>query len=224
MDDLIADFHIHSKYSHDSLMSPESIVKQAKKAGLTCIAITDHGTIRGGVEGKKIARNTGVEVITGAEIKTDCGDIIGLYLNEEIGVTGWQDVIGAIRLQGGTVVLPHPYRDHVLVEEIAPCVDFIEIWNGRSSPPQNTAAQDLATRLSKAAMYGSDAHVGSEIGSVKSRIDPDSFLCREILSARYASASEICRSQVISLVKQRKWGTLISQGTRYVGRKIWPFS
>jgi predicted metal-dependent phosphoesterase TrpH len=219
MDDLIADFHIHSKYSHDSLMSPESIVKRAKKAGLTCIAITDHGTIRGGVAGKKCACTSGVEVIVGAEIKTDCGDIIGLNLTEEISVTGWQEALRAIRLQGGMIVLPHPYRDHSHVEEIAQCVDFIEIWNARSIPQQNTDAATLATRLSKPGMYGSDAHVGSEMGSVKIRVDPDSFQCREILSARYAEASEIHCSQIISLVKQRKFGTLIAHGSKYLGRK-----
>ena len=223
MDDLIADLHIHSKYSHDSLMSPERIVKRAKKVGLTCIAITDHGTIRGGVEGKKIARKYGVEIIVGAEIKTDYGDIIGLNLNEEINVTDWQDVIKAIRSQGGIVVLPHPYRDHFHLEEIARCVDFIECWNARSTPQQNTDSEDLAKCLSKPGMYGSDAHVGSEIGSVKICIDPDSYQCRAVLFARYASVSEIHRSQIISLVKQRKLGTLILQGTRYLGRKVWPF-
>ena len=92
MDDLIADFHIHSKCSYDSLMSPEGIVKRAKKVGLTCVAITDHNTIRGGIEGEKYELTYGVEVIVGAEIKTDCGDIIGLNLNDEIGVTGWREV------------------------------------------------------------------------------------------------------------------------------------
>ncbi|MDD1690293.1 MAG: PHP domain-containing protein [Methanoregula sp.] len=223
MDDLIADFHIHSKYSHDSIMSPESIVKQAKKAGLTCIAITDHGTIRGGLEGKTVARTYGISVIVGTEISTDCGDIIGLNLHEEIGVTRWQDVIKEIRSQGGKVVLPHPYRDHCSIEEIAECVDFIEIWNGRSTLQQNTAAQDLANRFLKPVMYGSDAHVISEIGSVKTRIDPESFQFREIITERFSTASEIYCSQIISLMKQRKWGTLVSQGTRYICRKVWPF-
>ena len=220
MDDLIADFHIHSKYSHDSLMSPERIVKQAKKAGLTAIAITDHGTIRGGVEGKKFADKYGVEVIVGAEIKTDCGDIIGLNLNREIEVTKWEDVIRAIRLQGGIVVLPHPYRDHFHVDEIAPRVDFIEIWNARSIYQQNTDAADLATRHSKPVMYGSDAHVISEIGSVKIRIDPASFHCREILCTRSTSSYEIHRSQIISLAKQRKWRALLSLGTQFIRKKI----
>jgi hypothetical protein len=221
MDNLIADLHIHSKYSHDSLMSPEKIVRCAKKAGLNCIAITDHDTLRGGIEGKKAGEKYGVEVLVGSEVKTDCGDIIGLNLSEEIRVTGWQEVISAIRLQSGTVVLPHPYRDHFHVEEIAQSVDFIEIWNGRSTPEQNMAAGDLATRAGKPLMYGSDAHTGSEIGSVKTRIDPISYRCREIIQFRPATEAEIRRSRITSLVKQKKFGTLISQGARRLREKIW---
>jgi hypothetical protein len=220
MDDLIADLHIHSKYSHDSLMSPEGIVKRAKKAGLTCIAITDHGTIRGGVEGKKAGEKYGIRVIVGSEVKTDCGDIIGLNLHEEIGVTGWKEVITAIRSQGGFVVLPHPYREHARVEEIAPLADFIETGNGRSTPEQNAAAADLAVRTGRFPAYGSDAHILSEIGAVQARVDPVSYRCREILKFRLATEGEIRKSRITSLVKQKKFGTLITQGVQIIRRML----
>lgn len=220
MDDLIADLHIHSKYSHDSLMSPEGIAKRAKMAGLTCIAITDHDTIRGGIEGRKAGEKYGIKVIVGSEIHTDRGDIIGLNLHEEISVKGWNEVIGAIRLQGGLVVLPHPYREHCYVEEIAPLVDFIETGNCRSTKEQNAAAAELAVRTGKPEIYGSDAHVFSEIGAVRIRIDPGSYQCREILGFRPATECEIRMSRIISLVKQKKIGTLIKQGMQKVERKI----
>ena len=220
MDDLIADFHIHSKYSHDSLMSPESIVKRAKKVGLTCIAITDHGTIRGGVEAKKVADNYGVEVIVGAEIKTDCGDIIGLNLSEEIEYTGWQDVIRAIRAQGGIVVLPHPYRDHHCVEEIARSVDFIECWNARNSIEQNNSAVQLATTLGKSAIMGSDAHVYQELGLVKVLIDPVTWKINEIKNRVYSEQYMIHQSQIISIVRQRSPGEFIKTGSRYLRKKM----
>ena len=47
------DPHVHSKYSYDSLLKPEKIVKN-------------------------------FIIITGAEIRTEIGDITGLFLNEEI--------------------------------------------------------------------------------------------------------------------------------------------
>ena len=220
MDDLIADFHIHSKYSHDSLVSPESIVKKAKKVGLNCIAVTDHGTIRGGIEGKKIGSKYDVEVIVGAEIKSDCGDIIGLNLNEEIEVTGWQEVIRAIRTQGGNVVLPHPYRDHHSVEKIAKCVDFIEIWNSRCSPDENSRAKLLADVSGKKTMYGSDAHSLSEIGLVKVQLGWDPYVIKKVFSFSYADPSAITSSRIISHVKRYEYRQLIREGARFLWKKI----
>jgi hypothetical protein len=220
MDDLITDFHIHSKYSYDSLLSPKSIVKRAKKVGLTCIAITDHGTIRGGVEGKKFALKYGVEVIVGAEIKTDCGDIIGLNLNNEIEVTDWQDVIRAIRSQGGIVVLPHPYRDHYHVEEIAQCVDFIEIWNARNNIEQNNLAEKLTNFIGKPAILGSDAHVYQELGNVKVTIDPASWKITEIINRSYSAQYVVYQSQLIRIIKHRSPGEFVKLGSHYLRNKM----
>ena len=220
MDDLIADLHIHSKYSHDSLMSPEKIVKQAKKAGLTCIAITDHDTIRGGIEGTKAGEKFGVRVIVGAEIKTDCGDIIGLALEHEVTSKRWEDVIEEIKDQNGYVVFPHPFRDHTGIEQIASRADLIECWNGRSTPAQNESAMELAGRFSKPVVYGSDAHTHKEIGGVKIRIDPVSFQCRELITARYTSSANIRCSQIVSLIKQGKYGKLARNGAGYLWKKI----
>lgn len=219
MDDLIADFHIHSKFSHDSLMSPESIVKWAKKVGFTCIAITDHGTIAGGLEGKKVAGRYGVEVIVGAEIKTDCGDIIGLNLHQEIEGTGWQEVIRAIRTQGGIVVLPHPYHDHTCVEEIAHCVDFIECWNSRCTPEENAKAESLAVSSGKKCIYGSDAHSVSEIGLVKVRFQQNPFTPGEVCSSLYTPSWKIRTSQIISHVKKHEYRRLMHQGARFLWKK-----
>ncbi len=77
------DFHLHSSYSRDGTIRPADVMKIAKKRGLNGIAITDHGTIKGSVEAIK-NKPEGLDVICGAEIKTDRGDVIGLFLQEEI--------------------------------------------------------------------------------------------------------------------------------------------
>ena len=219
MDDLIADFHIHSKYSHDSLMSPESIVNRAKKVGLTCIAITDHGTIAGGVEGKRIGGKYGVEVVVGAEIKTNCGDIIGLNLNEEIKVTDWHEVIRLVRSQGGIVVLPHPYHDHTCVKEVAQCVDFIECWNSRCTTEENSNAELLAISSGKKIIYGSDAHSLSEIGLVKVRFHLNTFTIGGVISTLYTPSWKIRTSQIISHVKNHEYRRLMQQGGIFLWKK-----
>jgi len=220
MDDLIADFHIHSKYSHDSLMSPESIVKRAKKVGLTAIAITDHDTIRGGKTALDAGRKWGVRVLVGSEIRTDAGDIIGLNLTSEIESREWQSVIHAIKSQGGIVVLPHPYRDHTRPEAIAEKVDFIEIWNSRCTTNENDNALHLATSLSKKVIFGSDAHSPEEIGLVKTRVNPLSFELHETICTNHTSAWSLRKSQFISHVKRGEFRTLAKRGTGFLWKRI----
>jgi hypothetical protein len=221
MDNRIADLHIHSIYSHDSWLSPKTIVRKAIDAGLTCIAITDHGTIRGGIEARKNVGDQTLEIIIGTEIRTDCGDIMGLELSEEIRSTAWKEVIREIRDQGGIAVFPHPYRDHTDIEEIAGYVDFIECWNARSIPEQNSLAADLARRFSKPVTLGSDAHVASEIGSVQVRLDRATLRCENVITTRYSTEQEIRRSRVTSLIRQGKWGTLILGGLVATGKRLW---
>jgi len=55
--ELCFDFHIHSKFSYDSLLSPKRIVRIAEKRGLDGIAITDHNTIRGALEASKFNKS-----------------------------------------------------------------------------------------------------------------------------------------------------------------------
>ena len=159
------DLHIHSKYSFDSLLSPRTILKVAKKKGLTGIAVTDHNTIRGGLEVRKINKDRDFTVIVGSEIQTDIGDIIGLCVNEEIKSRISIEVIEEIKDQGGYVVLPHPFRGHKLNQYIIELSDAVEVFNGRSTAEENFKALELAKRYNKPFTAGSDAHFASEIGN-----------------------------------------------------------
>ena len=51
------DLHIHSKYSFDSLLSVEKIIKTAEKKKLDGIAICDHNSLKGGLKAKKIKKH-----------------------------------------------------------------------------------------------------------------------------------------------------------------------
>ena len=74
------DLHMHTTYSRDGAIRPADAIRIAKKRKLDGIAITDHNTIRGGMEAQKLPPN-GLDIICGAEMKTDRGDVIGLFLN-----------------------------------------------------------------------------------------------------------------------------------------------
>jgi predicted metal-dependent phosphoesterase TrpH len=112
-------------------------------------------------------------VIVAEEILTVVGEVMGLFLSEEVarGLSA-QETISRIRDQGGLVAIPHPFgrslpwHSNVLTSmEILPQVDIIEAFNSRTpfSGSVRRAAM-LAKEQGKAASAGSDAHTLGEIG------------------------------------------------------------
>lgn len=163
------DLHIHSKYSHDGILDPREIITIAKERGLDGIAITDHNTIRGGLEAKKYETED-FKVIIGAEIMTEKGEVTGLFLSEEVSSRDFQGVVTGIKAQGGIVVVPHPFDTlrrsafHI-TGEYAGLVDAIEGFNSRCIFNRyNRKAVEFATRHNLPVVGGSDAHYANEIG------------------------------------------------------------
>jgi len=159
------DLHIHSEYSFDSIMSIKKILKVASKR-LDGIAITDHNTLEGAIEATKLNQNPGFIVVQGNEINTEFGDLLGLFLTEEIKSREAFEVIDEIHEQGGIVVLAHPYKrrgEYPL--ELMKRIDAIEGFNARIG---NKNLLHRAWKLSREyhlpLIAGSDAHFPFEIG------------------------------------------------------------
>ena len=158
------DLHIHSIYSYDSYLRPENIIKMAKKRSLNGVAVADHGTIKGGILTDKANNDPDFTVVVGSEIKTEYGDIIGLFLSDEIINRNFLEVLDEIKDQDGLSVLAHPYRQYPNPQEIAEKVDLVEVFNARSKSKDNQKAYELAMQFKMPQTAGSDAHVGFEIG------------------------------------------------------------
>ncbi len=159
------DLHIHSRYSIDSFLTPEKIVKRATSIGLNAIAITDHNTINGSKVLQAIKQDS-LLIISGSEIATDYGDLIGLFINEEIKSRRFEEVIDEIKDQDGIVVLPHPYRRKRCPSlNLIKMVDVIEGINSRTSDEDNNKAKVISESLHKPMIAGSDAHTMFEIGN-----------------------------------------------------------
>jgi predicted metal-dependent phosphoesterase TrpH len=159
-------------------MDPKRIIKTMAKKGLDGIAVTDHNTIKGALEVVEQAPS-GVFIIVGSEIKTTIGEIIGLFLKEEISSSDPLEVIDEIRAQGGLTILPHPFRSHVFTGsplphnmEIVEQVDAIEVFNARTPSPANEQAFLLAQKTNKPMVAGSDAHFYPEIGRARTLFPP----------------------------------------------------
>ncbi len=168
---LKADLHMHTAFSPDCDTPPEVVVKRCIAAGLNCIAITDHNTIRGALEVGKLAN---FRVIVGEEIKSSAGDIIGLFLEEEIprGLSPLETV-GCIKDQGGLVMVPHPFDTirrgplaPAALKQILPYVDLLEVLNARTILPRDLErCRHLAEENSVIPTAVSDAHTPGELGS-----------------------------------------------------------
>jgi predicted metal-dependent phosphoesterase TrpH len=158
-------------YSPDSKTTPEQIISRCKETGIDCIAVTDHNTIAGAVELKRMAP---FKVIVSSEIHTRDGEVIGYFLSEEIpGKLPALETVKLIKQQGGLVCVPHPFdvlrgsaiERHAL-DEILPEVDIIEIFNARSIRRRhNDMARQFAAQHKLLASAGSDAHTPDEIGT-----------------------------------------------------------
>jgi predicted metal-dependent phosphoesterase TrpH len=181
-----ADLHIHTCYSIDCVMPLDRIVKRCLDVGMNCIAVADHNTITGALKLREIAP---FKVIVAEEILTPVGEIMGLFLTEEIpqGLSP-QETIAQIRSQGGLVGIPHPFgrspfwnSNELTSGKVLSQVDIIEAFNSRT-PFFNsiTRAWKLAIEQGKTASAGSDAHTLGEIGRAYVEMPefngPDDFL------------------------------------------------
>lgn len=64
------DLHTHSTCS-DGTFSPEDLVREAKKAGVTHLALTDHDTVEGVEAAARAAREEGLAFLPGIEISAE---------------------------------------------------------------------------------------------------------------------------------------------------------
>lgn len=184
-----SDCHIHSCHSYDSNLSCEKILSVTKKKKIKLIGITDHDTIKGGVETKRLANDSEVEVIIGAEIETNAGEIIGFNLEEEIQSRDLIEVIKEIKDQGGLVVIPHPARwnkKKLPFEKIKDYIDGIEVFNGRNlTNISNIKAKYVASKWDFKTITGSDAHFSFEIGNNRVQVINWRGLLGFVLTACY---------------------------------------
>ena len=105
-----ADLQLHSDLG-DGLSSPEAILDAAERCGLDVIALTDHDDIRGSFLAREEAARRGsrVEVVTGVEVTTRAGHVLGLFVEDEVPMLRpLAESVLAIHRLGGIAIVPHP--------------------------------------------------------------------------------------------------------------------
>ncbi|HOS87933.1 MAG TPA: PHP domain-containing protein [Candidatus Pacearchaeota archaeon] len=159
------DLHCHTYFSNDGISSPEKIIKQALLKGLDGVAITDHETSAGWAEAQKAGQKLGAQIILGEEIKTKQGDVLAIFIQQQINGKGKDArlVINEIKKQGGLAIIPHPYQGHEKFKDdlknYLDIIDGLEVFNARL--PFRSADQkafQFAKQHNLAMTAGSDAH------------------------------------------------------------------
>jgi len=172
------DLHIHTTYSFDSSIDPASLREMCRERGLAGVAVTDHDSLQGGLN--FASELPDLIVIPGSEIRSAEGEIIGLFLCEEVppGLPA-PETMRLIHEQGGLVVIPHPFDIVKLkrmkarrLEELLGEIDAVEALNGK---PRwwwaNSSAQSFADAHGIPVTAGSDAHKADHVGLLYTEMD-----------------------------------------------------
>jgi hypothetical protein len=172
-----ADLHIHTEHSKDCISPVEAVLATARDVGLGAVAIADHDSIAGGLAARELASDD-LFVIVAEEVKTTCGEVIGLFLEEEIpGGLSFEETLSRIKEQGGLVYIPHPFDrlrttpSYRLMVDNLYRIDAIETYNARVFHSSfNLNAERFAAKYHLPAGAGSDAHVLPGIGTAMLRM------------------------------------------------------
>jgi predicted metal-dependent phosphoesterase TrpH len=167
------DCHLHTALSGDAVTTIDELAERVEQEQLDVVFITDHNVTAAAVEAAE--RGIGARVIVDEEIRTQDGDVIGLFLTDRIPyVLPLGDAIAKIRERGGLVYLPHPFdpgrstlkpaiSERLCADGIA---DVVEVFNAKIENQEwNRRAADLAARYDLPGGAGSDAHDPEGIGA-----------------------------------------------------------
>jgi hypothetical protein len=165
------DLHSHTRYSFDSSMPPEVLVDRCVRRGIGALAVTEHNNIDGALAVQQIAP---FKVIIAEEIKTNQGEIIGLFLKQPIprGLTP-EETVARIKSQGGLAAIPHPFDrfrsgsaiKRRALESVADDIDIMEAFNCRTTLLRDSERAEAFGREHGMALgVGSDSHTPFEIG------------------------------------------------------------
>ena len=172
------DLHMHSHHSNDSRSKPRKIVERALARNIGGIAVTDHNSWEGARETAKLAEGK-LLVIPGAEIKTDKGDVLALFIDEEIPSRQFQEVIEAVRSRGGISLIPHPGDSPRITVEDIRSADGLEAFNSTCTRRSNAYSSKLAADLKMPSFSSSDAHMVLEVGNGTTKV-PDCSTIEEL--------------------------------------------
>jgi predicted metal-dependent phosphoesterase TrpH len=205
-----ADFHIHTRFSRDSILTEERFIEKAIERGLTHVAITNHNNVEGAIAVRDKVTELGVEdrltVMLGEEVSTRDGEVVGIFLTSTIprGLSA-NETADEIHRQGGLVSIPHPFDpfrgSHIKegpLRNLADVgkIDMIEVFNCRVTLQRhNQEAAELAARYDIPGIAASDSHSSFEVAMAFNALPPFET-AEELTAALPANEWHASRSSV----------------------------
>lgn len=184
---VFADFHIHTRFSRDSILTEQKFIEKAVERGLTHVAVTNHNNVEGAVAVRDKVAELGLTdkltVILGEEVSTADGEVVGIFLTKTIprGLSA-NETADEIHRQGGLVSIPHafdPFRGAHIREgplrnlaEIGK-IDMVEVFNCRVTLQRHNAeAAEFASRYGIPGIAASDSHSSFEVAMAFNALPP----------------------------------------------------
>ncbi|MFH1141722.1 MAG: CehA/McbA family metallohydrolase [Chloroflexota bacterium] len=188
---MIIDLHVHtSRGSGDSSLSPQELVSEARRIGLQGACLTEHGGPWDRFEFQRFAKEQdGLLLVPALEVETEVGHITVFGMNGYVGgIADPKELRRVADASGAYVVLAHPFRnmfhrisfspnllfkeparypatvEEALEHPVFGLVDAIEVANGGNTDEENAFAWEVAHRLGKPMVGGSDAHSAHGLG------------------------------------------------------------
>lgn len=186
------DLHVHSYFS-DGTMSPEEILKKAKNAGVSVLAITDHDVLDGSRELLRLAEDYDINCISGVELDVVEQGVNFHVLAYNIDLNNhrydcvkfpeMKEVCDIIHNAGGKAILAHPGKvirteksiefKNILKGLINKGIDGIECYYPSHTKEIADMCQEVCRQHDLIKTTGSDCHGDFEdtlIGQLKTKI------------------------------------------------------
>lgn len=210
---LLVDTHTHtSPRSDDSTLSPDDLIEAARDVGLDGVCITDHDYFWTLDDALSLSRRHDFLVLPGCEINTDGGHVLVFGLDQYAFGMHKVDYLGRLVSEaGGAMVAAHPHRRRLLTgqdhsgqdveamlkaataDPLLGTCHAVETLNGRATGRERDFSTELARRLAKPGLGGSDCHEAGQVGRAATRFDRSiscvEDLIREIRAGRFEAVA-----------------------------------
>ena len=204
----IVDMHLHTTNgASDSALTPEQLVREAHRVGLTGVNISEHDRLWDRHALQQFRETSGLFVNNGMEISTDMGHMIAVGLKTYVpGIRHCATLRAELDKVGGFLIVAHPFRHFfdpvhymrqgkkpvfLTLEEacdlpVFKIVDAIEVLNGGSMPRENKFALQVARAIGKPATGGSDAHSTAGVACFSTQFEKELHEPEELLEELHA--------------------------------------